>query len=624
MSSSSESVSIYNLSNLPTTEVVKGWSRDNVKEFLQRNRAELMLEENDINVLYDEKVIGIVFLRLNEELLLTHERFNLRYGPASVIAELVKQINKEPPVNTGKRQFIESNESSKKKKLDPLFESICNLVKNQKDQLRLIQQNQQNDVIKHDGELAVIEKEVLFVRKSYKFLYNELKRKSSKGGINKFLITGTSGIGKSCFLIYVLIQLLCEDATVIFQPFNDEYLYCFENLTMISGKYYDFLYLLNKSATWYLADGIISPKLVLAKTVVTLSPNGIRTRDFKEFDKRYKKKYYMGPWTLEELLSCRKLVFPLVPEKIVTNLFYRAGGVPRYVLQHVEASIREITEDDFGKDGRPNATEREEVESIAFGRIEMAISETDDFDKIIKCFNEDEKQHAEVSNRIIHRWPDETHCNYHFKWASPYVFDKIQEKLEKKAWDDCLDKIRAMRVSYLASAKGFLFECYVIHLFRTGGREFEIRKLEGECKGQFSIHSKPKVGHAKNASDFSKYNEDTTVVVPDKQNFGAVDLFITPDSILQITVSENHPIKQAELIKVINNMPIYIHDSNAKIRLYFVVPDEIYDKFKQQNYTTRDKDSKNDRPVKRVDPTLKNIEQWVLKIQITSILEDKE
>src|SRR5947207_607657 len=82
------------------------------------------------------------------------------------------------------------------------------------------------------------------------------EKSSGNGGLTKFLITGTSGIGKSCFLIYVLIQLLCENATVIFQSSKYEYFYYFENLTMISGSFKDFLPI-NKS-TWYLADGIIS------------------------------------------------------------------------------------------------------------------------------------------------------------------------------------------------------------------------------------------------------------------------------------------------------------------------------------------------------------------------------
>jgi hypothetical protein len=87
-------VTEYNLSNLPTADVVKGWSRDNVKEFLQGNRTDLGLKENDINVIYDQDVTGKAFLRLKEKHL-TRDLgpFKLLFGPASAIADVVKQIN---------------------------------------------------------------------------------------------------------------------------------------------------------------------------------------------------------------------------------------------------------------------------------------------------------------------------------------------------------------------------------------------------------------------------------------------------------------------------------------------------------------------------------------------------
>ncbi len=503
-----------------------------------------------------------------------------------------------------------------------MFESIYNIAKSRKDQLLEMQQDQQkNSVIEHNEELAVIEKKVLYVRKSYKYLYDQLKKKSDCG-LKKFLITGTSGIGKSCFLIYVLMQLLCEDVIVIFQPLNGQDFYCFKDQAITCGTYHDFEFLLNLTTTWYLADGITSPKLVYATTVVSLSPNGIAKKDFKEFDKRHPIKYYMGPWKLEELLSCWEHVFPLVPKEIVNSLYHKAGGIPRYVLQNVEISMRDLVGNNISKEGRLNAEEKEEIEKQACERIELAILETDNFDKIIKCFTENEQNpRVEISNRIIHRWTDDTHRNYHYKWATPYVFEKIQEKLEETSWVDCLHKIRIMRSPYEASARGFLFECYVIHLFRTGNQKFEVRKLRGEEKDQFSIHRKPKAGFVRNLSDLLKYSGENIVIVPDKQNFGAVDLFVTPNYIFQVTVSEYHPIKQVELTKVITSMPVYISDQNAKIQLYFVVPDDIYDKFEHQSYTTRDKDSNEDRPVLRMDSAIKNVEQWALKVQINPILE---
>ncbi|PKY39591.1 hypothetical protein RhiirA4_452807 [Rhizophagus irregularis] len=57
-------------------------------------------------------------------------------------------------------------------------------------------------------------------------------------------------------------------------------------------------------------------------------------------------------------------------------------------------------------------------------------------------------------------------------------------------------------------------------------------------------------------------------------------------------------------------MPVY---QNAKIRLYFVVPDDVYNTFERQDYTTQDNTSKEDRPVKRTNSILDSVEQWAMK-----------
>ncbi|GES74974.1 hypothetical protein RCL_jg13042.t1 [Rhizophagus clarus] len=98
-------VTEYNLSNLPTADVVKVWSKDDVKKFLQRNRTDLELEENDVNVIYDQNVTGKAFLRLKEEQLTRDPGpFKLLFGPASAIAEVVKQISGDQPA---KRRYDE-------------------------------------------------------------------------------------------------------------------------------------------------------------------------------------------------------------------------------------------------------------------------------------------------------------------------------------------------------------------------------------------------------------------------------------------------------------------------------------------------------------------------------------
>jgi hypothetical protein len=123
-------------------------------------------------------------------------------------------------------------------------------------------------------------------------------------------------------------------------------------------------------------------------------------------------------------------------------------------------------------------------------------------------------------------------------------------------------------------------------------------------------------------------NEENIHIRPTVKNFGAVDLIVFPDKLFQITVSEKHNIKQNELIKIIEKMPAY--KTGNKIRLYFVVPDDIYNDYTCQSYVkTRNKDNYqgdidyNDpnevmfRPVIYTSSVLESVEQWVLKIDLS-------
>ncbi|CAH1760938.1 16619_t:CDS:2 [Entrophospora sp. SA101] len=109
------------------------------------------------------------------------------------------------------------------------------------------------------------------------------------------------------------------------------------------------------SGRWYHISKISSDKD--SSSPIT---NGIRTKEFRNLKELFEEILY-GSMTLVELLSCQRLVFPLVPEETVASILHKTD-----------------------EDGRLNATESEEVENKAFECIETAILETNDFDKIIR------------------------------------------------------------------------------------------------------------------------------------------------------------------------------------------------------------------------------------------------
>ena len=151
------------------------------------------------------------------------------------------------------------------------------------------------NLIQHAGRkpLAVIKEHVLYVRESYRDLYHIVTNKNCDP---RFLISGTSGVGKSCFLIYLLIRLLCNetDATVIFQPVGGSLLYCFKDSNLFVGDFEEFSEHLYNSKTWYLVDGSV-PEDVVARTVVSASSKSIKDRRFQEFIKNLVNKFCMPP-----------------------------------------------------------------------------------------------------------------------------------------------------------------------------------------------------------------------------------------------------------------------------------------------------------------------------------------
>ncbi|KAF0543581.1 rxlr effector candidate protein [Gigaspora margarita] len=115
----------------------------------------------------------------------------------------------------------------------------------------------------------------------------------------------------------------------------------------------------------------------------------------------------------------------------MTELYRKAGGVPRYTLQRVEEAMKYY-----------------DPETISGESIH-------------------------ISNCLIHRWSNHTFDNYNLGWASNYIFEEVTKKLEVRAF---LEQIRNYKA--YPSARGIMLELYVIHLFITGDCHFETRKLE--------------------------------------------------------------------------------------------------------------------------------------------------
>ncbi|RUO96576.1 hypothetical protein BC936DRAFT_141808 [Jimgerdemannia flammicorona] len=435
--------------------------------------------------------------------------------------------------------------------------------------------------------------------------------------MNRITVTGTSGIGKSAFLVYFTIRLLAESdgenpPIIIFHAKGeDSECYAFGGKTTFrAGSIIDFAPLLRLPETWYLADSVSHPRLRKAKTIIAVSPKTLNSgaNDYQEVTKKSPIIYYMEPWMLDELELCRSKIFTDVPKDFMEELYNMIGGVPRYVL---EAAATILVRDPNNRDGAVKG---------AYSRVNKAIDEVKKPSMLLQCVAQ-ARESLEFSSRLLHHWPlPLDHTTYHLEWASNHILEEIHNQLDAQTWEEVLKDL--VKEDKNHSVRGRLFEMYVIHIFRKGGYVFDVKNLQDNTSSQLTIPNNPPYENFRklDLSQYDKQREGTKknkkskkaekLLLPTNPNHPCVDLVLTPDNMFQVTVFSQYPIKQTPLKNIVDKIP----NSDRKSRLYFIVPADVYTNFRLQNYETED-----GKVAKNVPKAITNrVEQWALKFDLRS------
>ena len=452
----------------------------------------------------------------------------------------------------------------------------------------------------------------------------------------RILLTGTPGIGKSTFLIYFIIRYLYESTiapdssknpaaafqndkrsvissgrirnVLIFQSANsDNEFYAFAGPNIVrKGTYFDFEAFFFLPTTWYLVDWKpqSKPKSMPAATLFALSPTSAQEDDFKDFEKRLAIRLCMPVWTYDELEECRRHVYPKLSNKSLNYIYDRVGGVPRSCL---EAPI-EVLQLGLGE---------KEAHEKGLQRLEYALTEIGNPLSVLRAQKESLNS-VKVSGRLLHKVPD-SETSYrdgrHRVWASAYVIDKFVHMINTHSANDMSRQVmEGLARNERNGALGKVFECYVRHLFFNGGVTFSKRRLykasnkrkEPQSQQWFALPENLEHKPFNGMVDFSIPEEDTGTIWTPGPNFPSIDMILTPNSLFQITISSDHPVKQEPLRKILEKLP-----TRKKISLYFVVPEESFETFKFQNYHNEQGKVSQKEP-----KSIQMLEQWVLGVPL--------
>ncbi|RKP15804.1 hypothetical protein ROZALSC1DRAFT_4961, partial [Rozella allomycis CSF55] len=213
----------------------------------------------------------------------------------------------------------------------PFYNSICNAT-------------ERDGWISFGQKIPSTTLENLYVRASYRTIASSIN-----SGINKAIITGTPGIGKSLFLIYLLWELVKGGKRVLFiyHPFNIYYDGKGGVFRFASGRlprnsdnsfWNDTLWCLfdAKGKKEFHLDRLPYP---LCTFILSTSPNRELLNDFK--NPPVPQVFYMPTWTEAELEAVANL-FPGANQW--RDRFEFLGGIPRYVMEVTTQDPTEILE----------------------------------------------------------------------------------------------------------------------------------------------------------------------------------------------------------------------------------------------------------------------------------------
>lgn len=415
----------------------------------------------------------------------------------------------------------------------------------------------------------------LFVRKCYENVF-DLLLKEIASGRECFGISGTPGIGKSLFFLYILFRTLKGDSAlkpkrILYQQGVKFFCYDLEQHSILSM---DPDFLLWRTDTLYVIDGSKSDPL--PSHCVTLFISSPRSDTFQDFKKqRNAKVWYFPVWSFAELSDCRGTCYPLLPEDVLKDIFRVYGGVARRAFY--DCSIG-------ASDDHP-AMET----ALADANVVASLRAIGDPSKIFPTAHT--LLHMIVSDGS-HKFPYQF---LHVDIASEFVGDQLWARYHAQM----IKNLKEMFGGSPSEISRHLFEIYGHHIFSKGGKTLKCRDLDDESETDFVLETltgqRVTFGQNNLPQHLDSYYEPT-----DDDQFPAVDS-MSRQGMFQFTVSLKHPIRGVTVLKKLCSL--YVDP-----KLYFVVPPHRYASFQKQAFLQKQGNT--------VAAEISGLKQYVLQLEV--------
>ena len=287
----------------------------------------------------------------------------------------------------------------------------------------------------------------------------------------------------------------------------------------------------------------------------------------------------MSVWSWPEVQAAREHIFSQQAEADIHARFCLWGGIPRYVLQLLDALHQDLL--------------TEAVDNCSLGDLLASMTNINSAVKL--------------SHRLIHLTVTAGCKKGHVQFASQWVGDQLISKYLQYKTRELTDFLTASGGEpAVADFRGRLWERHAHDSLFRGGT-FSCRDLTKAPRDVFEHDLLPCSSQKGlwDVADIGTELDDGVYGFGKNRAFPAVDAVVQPDQLFQITVSEDHRINVQGLVSAVQAM----RADAADVKLFFAVPPDRFDAYPKQSL----KGIRGDIEAARA---ARSVNQYVLKIDL--------
>jgi hypothetical protein len=399
----------------------------------------------------------------------------------------------------------------------------------------------------------------IYVRKCYEDVFDLLLKNIN---MESFAISGTPGIGKSLFFVYILYRLMKDFSEktlslkpnrIVYQMTNSYRCFDLQQQTVAIITKLEAEVLVLNADTFYVIDGQTTQ---MSSSCITLFISSPRSQQYKKFvDQTMAKEWYFPVWTLAELQTCQRHCYPDLSIEILEERYRVCGGVARFVF-HQDYSIP------VPKKMKSALNDADAIRGVKYvGETTNIFPESHSLLQILVGDDEFGNAYQFVGLDVASKYVGEQLWIHH----SAQMMTNLQDMFGGSPNE----------------ISRHLFEIYGHMVFSVGGRALKCRCLEDATVTEITLDAlnSQRITFGKDtiptaAALTGSYYEPT-----DDDNFPAIDS-LSPQGMFQFTVAAEHPIRGVKTLRSLCKL----YDEP---KLYFVVPPHRFEKFKKQSFKAK-------------------------------------